>query len=401
MLKLAVEGQIPLIRVATRDVLNFPDVVAHLTKQKVEKWSEKNPIGENRLYFIVHNPDVKYPLYDIYKLLAQKGSSMFLVNFPMKEPMYDVGEAPVPKDMLHALLMKVVQDKDHADKLARALGGCTLKESTEIARITMARDDSFTPDGVMRTRKSGFQGSKGLTQVDLGQDFYVPPVKLASWFESESMFFLKGQDHRLIPRGLLFDGPPGTGKTAGAKWLASSLQVPLYRVDIGGTKNKYVGESEANMLTNLWRLDHEEPCVALIDEVEKVFNVGTNDSSGTTATMLSQLLWWLAERRARVLVIMTTNNAVALPKELHREGRVDETLWFGGLEKEEALDFCRNVVATFNVPAKVVEPLAERAVEHAFNTSIIPNSDPYRVAQAGLTSAVYGQVKHFHMSSKT
>ena len=112
-----------------------------------------------------------------------------------------------------------------------------------------------------------------------------------------------------MPRGLLIDGPPGVGKTAASKWLAEQFGVPLYRVDIGGTKNKYVGQSESNMLTNLSRLDHEEPCVALLDEVEKVFATSNSDSSGTTSTMLSQLLWWLAERRTRVLVIMTTNKA--------------------------------------------------------------------------------------------
>ena len=123
--------------------------------------------------------------------------------------------------------------------------------------------------------------------------------------------------------------------------------MPLYRVDIGGTKNKYVGQSEGNMLTNLSRLDHEEPCVALLDEVEKVFATSNNDSSGTTSTMLSQLLWWLAERRTRVLVIMTTNKASALPKELYREGRIDKVMVFNGLNHDEAVPFVKSVFGTF------------------------------------------------------
>ena len=96
---------------------------------------------------------------------------------------------------------------------------------------------------------------------------------------AEKPFFLTGTDPRLIPRGLLFDGLPGTGKTAGAKWVAEQFGVPLYRVDIGGTKNKYVGQSEANMLMNLARIDGEEPAVALIDEVEKVFSTGIHDTA--------------------------------------------------------------------------------------------------------------------------
>ena len=101
------------------------------------------------------------------------------------------------------------------------------------------------------------------------------------------------------------------------------------------------------MLTNLSRLDHEEPCVALLDEVEKVFATSNNDSSGTTSTMLSQLLWWLAERRTRVLVIMTTNKASALPKELYREGRIDKVMVFNGLIHAEAGSFVKQVFGTF------------------------------------------------------
>src|SRR5581483_7259547 len=126
--------------------------------------------------------------------------------------------------------------------------------------------------------------------------FYAPDDKLAAWIKKERTFFLHEKDDRLVPRGLLFDGPPGVGKTSGAKFIAEQWGVPLYRVDIGGTKNKWLGESEANWLANLSRLDNEEPCIALFDEIEKAFSVqhGHGDS-GTTTTMLSQLLWWLAE----------------------------------------------------------------------------------------------------------
>ena len=114
-------------------------------------------------------------------------------------------------------------------------------------------------------------------------------------------------------------------------------------------------------LTNLSRLDHEEPAVALLDEVEKVFATSNNDTSGTTSTMLSQLLWWLAERKSRVLLIMTTNNAKALPKELYREGRVDQVMMFAGLNEEEAYDFAKDVLLTFKNPAP--DKLASHATQ--------------------------------------
>src|SRR5262249_34173126 len=155
---------------------------------------------------------------------------------------------------------------------------------------------------------------------------------------------------------------------------------------------KFVGASEANMLSNLARLDHEEPCVALFDEVEKVFATNNHDSSGTTSTMLSQLLWWLAERRSRVLVVMTTNNAKALPKELYRDGRIDETMWFGGLDKTDALSFISNVLGTFNIEMAKGQAAILQTVQP------IPGSKEM-FSQAALTQAVYAYVKTLKKSA--
>ena len=54
----------------------------------------------------------------------------------------------------------------------------------------MARDKSLTVQGLMTTRKSSFQASKGLTQVDSGQGFYAPPAELVEWVAAEKAFFL-------------------------------------------------------------------------------------------------------------------------------------------------------------------------------------------------------------------
>ncbi len=45
----------------------------------------------------------------------------------------------------------------------------------------------------------------------------------------------------------LFSGPSGTGKTLAAAVLASELDTPLYRVDLGQLVSKYIGETEKNL----------------------------------------------------------------------------------------------------------------------------------------------------------
>lgn len=393
MLKLAVKAQLPIVAVTSRDTMTLPEVITELTGRTPAIWQPNADIGKQQLYMLVHpGKSVELPLTKLYDKLVARESTLIIVNPPsVKEPMFDAGEVETPKSLLMRMMLEVAEDEDRAAELLRGLGGCTITEAAELCRLTMARDASLTLRGLMTTRKSSFRASSGLTQVDTGQGFYMPPPKLAAWVEKEKPYFLTGADPRLIPRGLLFDGPPGVGKTAGAKWMAHQIGLPLYRVDIGGTKNKYVGQSEANLLQNLSRLDHEEPCLALLDEVEKVFSTSNHDSSGTTSTMLSQLLWWLAERRSRVLVIMTTNNAKSLPKELYREGRIDEVMWFGGLEKSEAELFVSQVLNTFKGLSYTQKHVSE-IVEEAFITSKL-DTNPPTVSQAALTKGAYSFVK--------
>lgn len=56
---------------------------------------------------------------------------------------------------------------------------------------------------------------------------------------------------RLCPLGrgitAMFAGPSGTGKTMAAQVLARSLGMKLYRVDLAGVMNKYIGETEKRL----------------------------------------------------------------------------------------------------------------------------------------------------------
>jgi len=399
VLKLAIDAQLPIVAVQTRDTLNLPEVIQELVKKKAVQLPSNGPYLEKTVYAVVFEPGKPsgLNLSMLYEKMTKAESTLLLVNPPqVTEPMFDAGEVPVPRPLMLKFLNAVVENQKRAEELTRGLGGCTLKEVAELCRLTMARDNSLTVPGLMETRKSSFQGSRGLTQVDTKQTYYDPPAALQKWVHAEKAFFLTGTDHRLIPRGLLFDGLPGTGKTAGAKWVAEQFGVPLYRVDIGGTKNKYVGQSEANMLMNLARIDGDEPAVALIDEVEKVFSTGIHDTSGTTATMMSQLLWWLAEHKSRVLTVMTTNNSKVLPRELYREGRIDEVMWFAGLDTAEAKEFVKAVIGTFPKVKAKLDPIslalaADTIVKRA--SLALKDTGDQRVSQAALTKSVHEYIK--------
>lgn len=95
------------------------------------------------------------------------------------------------------------------DKILSCFGGLTLKDVGEISKLTTTRDQSITPRGVNETRR-GYMGKlKGIQQVDTAIDYYVCPSYLHEWVKNNKQFFVNPVHESLIPRGLLFDGPPG------------------------------------------------------------------------------------------------------------------------------------------------------------------------------------------------
>lgn len=130
------------------------------------------------------------------------------------------------------------------------------------------------------------------------------------------------------PKGLLLVGPPGTGKSAGAKAISEELHLPLLRCDIGAIFGSLVGQSEANARKVIQTAEAIAPCVLWLDELEKAFagmgGGGSNDS-GTGARVFGTFLTWMQEKQTPVFVYATANNVRALPPELLRKGRFDET----------------------------------------------------------------------------
>ncbi|HEX2047670.1 MAG TPA: ATP-binding protein [Acidimicrobiales bacterium] len=83
---------------------------------------------------------------------------------------------------------------------------------------------------------------------------------------------------RLTPLGggvtALFAGPSGTGKTMAAQVVARSLGMNLYRVDLAGVVNKYIGETEKR-LKRVFDACERSDVVLLFDEADALFGQRT------------------------------------------------------------------------------------------------------------------------------
>lgn len=128
------------------------------------------------------------------------------------------------------------------------------------------------------------------------------------------------------PKGVFLAGPPGTGKSASAKAIAGVLQLPLIKFDVSRVFSSLVGSTEQRIKQTLKLIESMAPCVALIDEVDKIFNVNSGGGdSGVGSRVLGTLLTFMQDSNAGIFWVVTANRVEGLPPELLRKGRLDET----------------------------------------------------------------------------
>lgn len=128
------------------------------------------------------------------------------------------------------------------------------------------------------------------------------------------------------PKGMVFVGPPGTGKSLAAKAVAGVLGVPLVRLDFGRVFNSLVGASEERIRRALAQVESMAPVVLFCDEIDKGLGGiagGSGGDSGVSMRVLGSFLTWLQDCKHPVFTMVTANNIDGLPPELLRRGRFD------------------------------------------------------------------------------
>lgn len=130
----------------------------------------------------------------------------------------------------------------------------------------------------------------------------------------------------LIPRGMIFEGPPGTGKTYFAKAIATAIDATAIVVSGPELKSKYVGESESNLRSIFTRARRSAPAIIIFDELDSfAVRRGSYTGSGVEHSMVNQLLTEMDGFRKEelVFIIGTTNFVESLDEALLRPGRFE------------------------------------------------------------------------------
>lgn len=261
LIEQALTARVPLIHVTSTDLIHVQEVLSFIAGEEVYPLSlgdEGNHCDlDNDLYF-TSDDVVSKTLYLEFK---SANKSLVYVNTKLSLFQFDAGILMPPVKMMTNYLQDLIPESESVDSLVPAFSGMTLKEMFDTFKLTDYKVGVITPQDIHSTRRGLISKARGLEQVDTDFEFYQCPSYLSKWMKLNTDFFLKPKVHSLTPRGLLLDGNPGTGKTLACKYIAKQWGLPLYRIDVGSLKAKYVGESEQFLRNALSQLDCVGPCV--------------------------------------------------------------------------------------------------------------------------------------------
>ncbi|CCU98469.1 unnamed protein product [Malassezia sympodialis ATCC 42132] len=137
------------------------------------------------------------------------------------------------------------------------------------------------------------------------------------------------------PRGVLFHGPPGCGKTMIAGALAGELGVPFLSISAPSVVSGTSGESEKALRDTFEEAKAMAPCILFVDEIDAITPKRETAQREMERRIVAQLLtcldelaWEKGDGRP-VMVLGATNRPDSIDPALRRAGRFDHEIAMG------------------------------------------------------------------------
>lgn len=162
---------------------------------------------------------------------------------------------------------------------------------------------------------------------------------LETFFARREWYWERGVPYR---RSLMFEGPPGCGKTSLVMALAAHFSLPVYVLNLGGLKNDndlFQATSRVPEQALLLIEDIDAAQKDRVDEIAPPTETKKEEPQRLTLSGLLNCIDGAFTKEGRVM-ILTTNYPDRLDSAMIRPGRVDLKEHIGVLEAAEASRMC-------------------------------------------------------------
>ncbi len=248
--------------------------------------------------------------------------------------------------------------------LPHETGGSLSAEVFRELELLVSKARSYRGKVISLEQRDNYSGKAGSVRVHklrgVSREQVILPEKTIQLLERNVMDFIAQRDrlHQLgmsVKKGLLFHGPPGTGKTHTIHYLASQLPehtTLLITADQVGLLDEYM--QLARFL---------QPAMVVIEDVDLIARTRAAMRGPCEESMLNKLLNEMDGLRedAALLFVLTTNRPEDLEAALaSRPGRVDQAIEFPLPDEDGRRKLVRLYAGKLRIGDKVVSLIVRK-----------------------------------------